>query len=247
MPQYYYKKKLRRFNRKKTFRVFGFLSIFMGLAMLLYFFFPIISYQVFLSAYAQDAVEVPIPKYLIAKKSGIISELFTQGIQAFAADYTDARRWYPSVISNSNKARKVNEYLLSIPKLKITDATVSTTNYDLTKNLVQYYGTSVPPDNGTAVIFGHSTLPQWFDPKNYKTIFATLHTIKLGDEIDATVNGSKYIYKVYSITITSPEDTNIFSQSYDNSYITLVTCTPPGTTWKRLIVRASLQMPGSGI
>jgi len=28
--------------------------------------------------------------------------------------------------------------------------------------------------------------------------------------------------------------------SFDNSYITLVTCTPPGTTWKRLVIRASL-------
>src|SRR5690606_26351929 len=129
----------------------------------------------------------------------------------------------------------------SIPKLKIENAIVSTRDYDLEQHLVQYFGTAIPGENGTAVIFGHSTLPSWFDPKNYKTIFATLHTIKTGDEIFITVNGATYKYKIFSILITDPEDTNILSQSYDNSYITIVTCTPPGTIWKRLIVRAALE------
>jgi len=130
--------------------------------------------------------------------------------------------------------------MLSIPRLKIENAIVSTKDYDLSRHLIQYFGTSIPGENGTAVIFGHSTLPQLFDPKNYKTIFATLHTIKIGDEIEAIVNGIGRKYKVFSITITSADDTNILSQSFDRSYITLITCTPPGTVWKRLVVRASL-------
>ena len=73
------------------------------------------------------------------------------------------------------------------------------------------------------------------------TIFAKLHTIKEGDEIVLTVDGKDYTYKIFSIGITDPKDPNIFSQSFDNSYITLITCTPPGTTWKRLVVRASLK------
>ncbi|MFI5206119.1 MAG: sortase [Candidatus Paceibacterales bacterium] len=246
MSHYYYEKKSPRFriSRKKILRIAGASSILCGVIMLVYFFFPILSYQVYLSAYAQESLEVPIPKYLVANKGSSIGDLFAQGVNSLTSDYNDARRWYPNIISNAGQIKaKTDHYFLSIPSLHISNATVSLSNYDLSKNLVHYYGTSLPPQNGNAIIFGHSTLPQWFDPADYKTIFATLHTIKIGDEIDVKVDDIPYVYKVYSITIANPDDTNIFAQSYDNSYITIVTCTPPGTVWKRLVVRARLAMP----
>jgi sortase A len=84
-------------------------------------------------------------------------------------------------------------------------------------------------------------LPQLFDPTNYKAIFATVHTLQVGDEFSITVEGQSYTYQIFDISITTPEDINIFAQSTDNSYITLVTCTPPGTIWKRLVLRAVLK------
>jgi sortase A len=63
----------------------------------------------------------------------------------------------------------------------------------------------------------------------------------VGDQIILNVEGKDYTYEIFSTTVTTPDDVNIFSQSYDNSYLTLVTCTPPGTVWKRLIVRAVLK------
>lgn len=228
--------------RKKIYIKFlGGVILTLGLFMLFYFFFPLISYQLFLAqAFEQDSIEVPIPKYLVLNRTNPISDLIGQGIASLSHDYTDARNWYPQVRGTAQEA-PVDQYTLSIPSLKIDNAVVSTKDYDLSRHLVQYFGTALPGENGTAVIFGHSTLPQWFDPKNYKAIFATLHTIKIGDEILANVNNITYKYKIFAITITNPDDINIFSQSYDHSYITLVTCTPPGTIWKRLIVRASLE------
>jgi len=38
----------------------------------------------------------------------------------------------------------------------------------------------------------------------------------------------------------SPRDLSILAQRYDDSYLTLITCVPPGTYFKRLIVRARL-------
>jgi sortase A len=84
-------------------------------------------------------------------------------------------------------------------------------------------------------------LPQLFDPKNYKTIFAHLHKIEVGDEIHVNVDNADFVYKIYEKIITTPDDTSIFTQNYDSSYITLVTCTPPGTTWKRLIIKAKIE------
>lgn len=237
MSKYYYAKGKRKY-KKVSIKVFGILLILFGFILTSYFLFPMISYQIFLSPIlAQNEIELPVPKYLV-KKTGI-GTLISQGLDSFRSDYVDARNWYPE-IKNQYDQKKVDSYLFSIPRLKILDAEVSTRDYDLSKHLVQYLGTSTPPEKGNAVIFGHSTLSQLFDPKNYKAIFATLHTLKVGDKVLIKVNGVEFQYKVFSITITDPEDTNILSQSLDESYLTIVTCTPPGTTWKRLIIKARL-------
>ncbi|MFI5265331.1 MAG: sortase domain-bontaining protein, partial [Candidatus Levyibacteriota bacterium] len=185
MEQYVFKKKnhLPRRVRKIT----GAVVVLAGFLILLYFFFPLISYQVFFGS--QDGLEVPVPKYTVVGRNSFAS-LLTQGVTQLTTDYTDARNWYPQV--RPSNTTTVSSYSLSIPKLKIEDAQVSTIDYDLARHLVQFAGTAIPGQNGTAIIFGHSTLPQWFDPKNYKTIFATLHLIKEGDEIFTRVNGVTY-------------------------------------------------------
>lgn len=237
----YYKKNGGK-SRKVFLRALGVLSIGSGILLLLYFFFPILSYHFFLkAAFANDAtsLEVPIPKREVAKDSGD-SSLIQAGVDAFTMDSTDARTWYPGV-ETSVKKNEISGYTLSIPAIDLKDAKVSTTDYDLSSHLVQYYGTITPPKKGTTVIYGHSTLPQLFNPKDYKTIFANLHKIEVGDEIRINVNDAEVVYKIYEKIITTPDDTSVFTQNYDSSYITLVTCTPPGTTWKRLIIKAKIE------
>lgn len=232
-------------NRARI-RIIGGFFIFAGVLFLVYFFFPVLSYQLFIShAFTQSEIEVPIPKYMVANNSNF-GRLVQAGFSALTTDFTDARNWYPQIAAQVKESegaieKKVEEYQVSIPKLKVENALVSTVDYDLSKHLVHYYGPTSPIKKGSSVIYGHSTLPQWFDPKNYKTIFATLHTLQLNDEIFITVDGKIYRYRVSSIHITEPEDVEIFSQTYDDSYLTLVTCTPPGTIWKRLIVRAKME------
>lgn len=237
MAYYFVKKKHRKFARKKKILGVGIISC--GVLLLAYFFFPLAIYQ-FVMNTTGNTIAIPVPAYAMVKNGGL-GDRAVLGMSTFE-QYNDARNWYPSLHVDNNTS--VPLYTISIPKLKIIDASVSTKDYDLTKHLIQYAGTAIPGQNGTAVIFGHSTLPQWFDPKNYKTIFATLHTIKEGDEITVTVNSVTYAYKVFAVDITTPEDTNMFSQSFDHSYLTIVTCTPPGTVWKRLVVRASLEQVG---
>lgn len=238
----YYSKKRNRFSRKQYKKFAGGLLIGLGLLAFTYLFAPVILYQAFIApVYAKGDIAAPIPTQLVAKENNIQS-LISERLTSLTADTTDARTWYPKIKSdvNTKVSEKAESYLLSIPKLNIENAVVSTTNYDLAKNLIQYPGTSTPPNKGNAVVFGHSTLPSMFDPKNYKAIFATLHTIKIGDEIGITVSNINYKYIVFSITITTPEDTSMLTPLFDGSYLTIVTCTPPGTTWKRLIVKSKL-------
>ncbi len=242
----HYYEKGKKLNKKKYLKGLGVFFILAGFLIFAYFFFPLISYQIFLAdAYEKGSIESPIPKYMVLSRGSDFGSLITQGISSLTTNFSDARNWYPKLSSDTSKNAKDDSYFISIPKLGINNATVSTRDYDLDHHLVQYLGTATPGDLGTSVIFGHSTIPAWFNPKNYKAIFATLHTIKVGDEIDTTVATVTYKYKIFAIVITSPDDVNILSQSYDNSYITIVTCTPPGTIWKRLVVRAALIPPGA--
>ncbi len=241
MHRYSYKKGNLLLMRKKK-KFLGLLSIALGLGMILYFFFPLISYHLYLSAAFDDNnIQAPLPQRFVLNGGSSISGLFSSGIANVTANYKDARNWFPQLKNDSNSDQKVTEYEFSIPSQGIENRKVSAIDYDLSKHLVQYFSTSKSPiDKGTSVIFGHSTLPQWFEPENYMAIFAHLHLLKNGDEIVLTVNGQDYKYSIYSMSVMDSKDPNIFSQSFDNSYITIVTCTPPGTTWKRLVIRASL-------
>lgn len=230
--------------KKKAKKTGGLFLVVFGIGTLLYFFFPLLSFHLYLSSsFAGSNIETPLPKRFVLGGGSTFSGLLSSGIKNVTSNFADARTWFPQTALDKNGNQiKIKEYVLSIPSQGVENAKVSVDDFDLSKHLVQYFTTSTNPiDKGTSVIFGHSTLPQLFDSKNYKTIFARLHTIKNGDEVVVTVNNTNFRYKVFSISITDPTDPNIFSQSFDNSYITLVTCTPPGTIWKRLVVRASLQ------
>ncbi len=230
---------------RKKIRFFGFALVALGFVFILYIFFPVISYYLYLSsAFASSNYQTPVPDRFVMKNETHIGDLLGQGISSLTHDYTDASNWFPEVSADAkeiSEGKKVEYYTLSIPKLGITDAKVSAMDTKLSEHLVQYFTTSNNPvEKGTSVIFGHSTLPQLFSETDYRTIFANVHTLKTGDEFSINVNDKDYTYRIFSINILSPDDPNIFSQSHDNSYITLVSCTPPGTVWKRLVIRASL-------
>jgi sortase A len=153
---------------------------------------------------------------------------------------TDPNSWFPTK-PQKKIVTPVNSYTLSIPKLNLEDATVTIAGDDLGKSLINYGGTGIPGDYGNAVIFGHSTLPQFYKgAKDYKAIFATLPTIKIGDDVLVKYDGITYRYQVYDKLVVEPTDVSPLEQRFDDSYLTLVTCVPPGTFLYRLNVKAKL-------
>ena len=154
-----------------------------------------------------------------------------------ALDYTNADVWY------GHKSEGTFDHLvysLSIPKLRINNAVVRDDHTDLKESLIHYPGTAQPGDLGNGVIFGHSVLPQFFSPTNYHTIFSTLHTLDVGDEIKITSGPATYTYRITQMYVTGPDDLNPLAQSYGSRNLTLITCTPPGTYLKRLVIKSEL-------
>ena len=160
-------------------------------------------------------------------------------------DYTQLSNWF---INSPNDSSLIGQtidnndstYYLSIPKLKITDAIVTIGSMDLTKSLIQYPQTALPGQLGNTVVFGHSVLPQFFSSKNYLTIFSTLYKLEQGDEIVLRFDKSTYRYVIEEMYEVKPTDLSVLEQHYNNKTLTLITCSPPGTYLRRLIIKAVL-------
>jgi sortase A len=156
------------------------------------------------------------------------------------SSYANPRNWFPVLPQLPPRPSKITHYSLSIPKLGVRGAVVQVGGEDLMESLVQYPGTALPGQLGNTVIFGHSVLPQFFNPENYKSIFSTLPNLEEGDEVLVEFDGVFYRYQVTELAETSPKDLTLLEQRYNDSYLTLVTCVPPGTYLRRLAVRAKL-------
>lgn len=246
MNKSYYSKSSASWSKKNlrtVFRMFGLALFIGGLIGIFYIFFPLISWQIYFGpAFASQTITTPIPRINLINPKNIVSFISQANSAFLGTDYTKANAWFPTFSPKNagSKKSEISSYSLSIPKINIENAVVSTDDMDLSRHLINYPGTSFPWKFGNAVIFGHSTLPQLFNKTDYKTIFANLYKLKIGDEIQTSVNGVIYKHAIYSITVVDPVNTEALAQTYDNSYLTLVTCTPPGTIWKRLIVKARL-------
>ena len=187
-----------------------------------------------------------VDQIVLAKTVSPVADLTGQSPTtplAFAAGdakTTDANTWFP-LQPQKKVSAPVNSYTLSIPSLDIADATVIIAGDDLGESLIHYGGTALPGEYGNTVLFGHSTLPQFFrGTKDYRSIFATLPTIKVGESINITYDGVSYRYVVTDKIVVEPTDLTPLEQRFDDSYITLVTCVPPGTYLYRLNVKAKL-------
>ena len=241
MPLYQYIKAKPRDPKKRLPRMVSFVLMSLGGGILVWALWPIVSFLL-VSESLFTAVIGPVPDARSAVQSSgplapvVLAAADTSG----AVEFTNANAWFPTA-PQKKVVTPVNSYTLSIPKFNIKNATVIIAGDDLLKSLIHYGGTGLPGEYGTAVVFGHSTLPQFFSPTNYKTIFSLLPTLTIGDEIFVTYDGVQYRYIIFEMVITDPTDLSSLEQRFDDSYLTLITCVPPGTYWKRLNVRARLE------
>lgn len=199
--------------------------------------FPIIQFQLEYSVKFNQMLN-PLSSKFYNPSGGILGDV--------TADYTQLNNWFVNTAAGGDGNRLVltdtasNYYKISIPVLKIKDALVEVGSMDLKKSLIQYPQTALPGQLGNGVIFGHSVLPQFFNPKSYLTIFSTLHRLKQGDEIFIDYDNIRYKYLVEEMYEVTPTDLSVLEQRYDGRYMNLITCSPPGTYLRRLVVKARI-------
>jgi len=112
--------------------------------------------------------------------------------------------------------------------------------------VVHYPGTANPGQAGNFFVTGHSSYYPWA-PGGYKTVFARLHALEPGDEYWVYFGGDKHRYVVKAKKEVSPSDITVLDQPSDKRTATLMTCTPVGTTLRRLIINATEVDPQTGL
>lgn len=210
------------------------LSIFSGISLIVLILYPILIFEIY---YAPKfgTLLTPVAENIL---KDTVNYEFSKVLGSSMADYTRASLWFPKA-SDIKIADNFTGYTITIPKLKIDNASVLVGSEDLTRSLIHFTG-PLPGYPGNPVVFGHSTNLLFYNPMDYKSIFSKLPDLSFGDTIFVNSDRVIYQYKVYEMKITSATDLTVLTQNYDNAYLTLITCVPPGTYLKRLIVKTKL-------
>jgi len=141
---------------------------------------------------------------------------------------------------------------LIIPKLNV-DVPVNfgisndtdTINMAMENGVAQFSipgASAMPGEIGNLVITGHSA-GDIYSNNQYKFIFSGLERLNAGDLVYIDYNGTRYTYSVTKKETVEP--TNVAALVYETNkpMLTLITCTPLGTSRYRLLVTAEQVNP----
>ena len=201
----------------------------------------ILTTQVFFPLYVfktQDEVSKPARSTVLGVVTGY-SEFTFNELQDGSENESDAA-------VDSPEGNVPEFYTITMPRLGIKDALVETNPPDLNPDeaLGHYIGTAMPGTPGNSFVYGHSVLPVFYNPRNYKTIFSTLGDMQVGDAFTVNYNNVIYTYKVESKSVLKPNEVNpraeIKPKYLNESTMVLMTCWPAGLKTNRLLVSAVL-------
>lgn len=164
----------------------------------------------------------------------------------------------------SPKSLKINqiktvdeEFGILIPKIHANAKVIANVDpynpkeyqWQLTKGVAHAKGSSLPDQIGNTFIFAHSS-GNWYEANRYNSVFYLLNKLKKDDEIIIYYQKKKYSYKMTEKKLVDASDVSYLSNNLSDFMnfkdfknfptLTLMTCWPPGTTLKRLIVIAKI-------
>lgn len=149
----------------------------------------------------------------------------------------------PLIVSSTSIAAKTTPEVI-IPKINVEIPTVfnqksikeDDIQVGLESGVVHYPTTSLPGQNGNTAFFGHSS-NNIFNKGKYKFAFVLLHSLEKGDTFYLTYNSKLYAYKVFDKKVVQPNEVSVLNPiPGKTATATLITCDPPGTSLRRLVV-----------
>lgn len=137
------------------------------------------------------------------------------------------------------------EFSLIIPKIDARSNIIANVNTAdereymdaLTKGVAHAKGTYFPGQGKPVFLFAHSTNAS-INVARYNAVFYLLSKLEKGDRVSVYFANKKYEYEVTDSVVKPSNDTSFLYDIASSEKLYLMTCTPPGTTWKRLFVIA---------
>lgn len=111
----------------------------------------------------------------------------------------------------------------------------------LRNGVIHLAGTPKPGEQGMAAIAGHSSNYPWVRG-GFNHIFAPLTKAKVGQTIELNYNGTMYRYTISKVYEVKPSEVQLLND-HSRTGLRLITCTPVGTSLRRLIVEADQVFP----
>lgn len=133
----------------------------------------------------------------------------------------------PKIGANSNVVANVNPYDSRIYQPALAEG------------VAHAEGTVFPGQIGNTFLFSHSSV-NIYDANRYNSVFYLLRKLDNDDVFYITYQGKVYKYKVFDKKIVEAEDVEYLDANTKKNQATLMTCWPPGTTLKRLVVLGEL-------
>ncbi len=202
----------------KTIRKIGGFLLLFGLLLGLIQYFPVIKAEV---------------NYWV--KSWRSTESTTVALSAEQTDEDDSQEY----IIPENK-----DFGLVIPAIGVNVAVIpqidpfDSREYQpaLSKGVAHVKDTALPHQGSNTVIFAHSS-DSFYNANRYNAVFYLMNKLEQGDKLYLAYQDKLYEYEVRQKAIVAPEEINYMSSS-EEPRLTLITCWPPGTTLRRMVVVA---------
>ena len=154
-----------------------------------------------------------------------------------------------TALDPSLAAKVHNKPYLMVPKLNIevpivfgAKTDVSSMNVAMANGVANFKvagASAMPGEIGNFAISGHSA-GNVYQQSDYKFIFSGLTRMEEGDLIYVDYNKARYTYRVVGKKVVNPSDVaalrKIAKDNTGKPMITLITCTPLGTSKQRLLV-----------
>jgi LPXTG-site transpeptidase (sortase) family protein len=154
------------------------------------------------------------------------------------------------LISQSKAIEPADEnFSIIIPKIDVNAPIVegvdpySSFEYQrqLTKGVAQAEGTGLPDQERTMFLFAHAS-GDILMARRYNSVFYLLNKLAAGDQLVIYYRGAPYYYQVTASKEVAADAIGYLEEDQENDLI-LMTCTPPGTTWRRLLLFADKILP----
>jgi LPXTG-site transpeptidase (sortase) family protein len=148
-----------------------------------------------------------------------------------------------------NSVKFVSDISIAIPKIDAYAQVFLNTNPAnrdeylpiLQKGVAHAVGTAMPGETGNVYLFAHSA-GDLLEMARMNAVFYLISKLESGDKIYMKFGDRKFVYTVYAKQEVEPDQIQYINNRQDNGkMMTLQTCTPPGTDWRRLLVFAKIQ------